>query len=101
MATITPVQAYPHEQYNLNGRREHQIAIERERGLEFRNGVAIPPVHAQYLALGIVRERRARAACQSPIGERFRARNISLGGFGHSIEDTSRERRRQKTLRPG
>jgi hypothetical protein len=39
---------------------EGPVAIERERRLEFRNGLGVPALGAQHIAHGVMRKRAAR-----------------------------------------
>ena len=75
------------------------VAVERDDGLVFGNGLVVSVLRTQHLAFGETRERAARRRGEGSLGQVFRAHNIGRGRAGHKIEDTGRELDRQPALR--
>src|SRR6516165_2231983 len=66
------------------------VAVERDGRLVLLNGLVVPVLCAQHLALGETCERVARRGRQRSLGQAFRALSIGLGCACHKIKDASR-----------
>jgi len=75
------------------------VAVERDDGLVFGNGLVVTVLGAQHLAFGEMRERAAGRTGQGSLGQVFRARDIGRGCVGHKVKGAGSKLDRQPALR--
>ena len=75
------------------------VAVERDDGLVFGNGLVVSVLRAQHLAFGEMCERAAGRRGQGSLGQVLRARNIGRSRAGHKIKGAGGQRDRQPALR--
>src|SRR3954447_8387961 len=73
----------------------HKVAVQRERGLEFRHAFVVLALGAQYQSLDEMRKRITGRGCQNSINQPFRTDDVGRGRVSNSAEHAIHQRVRQ------